>query len=479
MKRSHVREIQLHRIVLNVLVPTLLIAVSGSWIEADDTPGSTLNPAELFNARIMPIFRSSDPSSCVQCHLSSVDLKNYILPSHEKTFLSLRDQGLIDLEAPARSKILTLIRMGDKDQDGKARRIHEKTRLAEYEAFATWVDACCKDPKLRTQPPLTKAERAAPASSNAVIRHARKSRVVDSFARNVWSQRMRYFPCHTPHEIDPSNGRHQVAIKNMKKFKELYPAELIERLKIFKESPEATLESLVTRSRNTPKGQTPLLNLADPANSLLLLKPMSKVPPKNADGSFDLPSPNDRPMTHMGGLKLHKNDQSYKSIISWMTDYAAVVNGQYKSVDELPADNWHGSKLGLRMIEAPADWKVGTPVQLYVHQWNEASKSWADQAVAFTQGTVTPRHMVNGSLFLLKTKQSSGNDKHNAKNATLPRGRYQVRAYVDSDGLLAADPTLMLSEKHFVGQAEIKSARWREGFRQAESVTGAAFAALK
>ena len=56
--------------------------------------GSEPTPAEVFDQRIMPIFRSQDPSSCVQCHLSSVDLKEYILPSSEATFASLRDQGL-------------------------------------------------------------------------------------------------------------------------------------------------------------------------------------------------------------------------------------------------------------------------------------------------------------------------------------------------------------------------------------------------
>jgi hypothetical protein len=61
---------------------------------------------ELFNQRILPIFRSPNPSSCVQCHLSSVDLKQYILPSSDATFVSLRDQGLIDLQHPAQSKIL-------------------------------------------------------------------------------------------------------------------------------------------------------------------------------------------------------------------------------------------------------------------------------------------------------------------------------------------------------------------------------------
>jgi hypothetical protein len=463
----------MRRTISTILFAALCIAGSGLSVPAEDTPGSGLSPAELFNARIMPIFRSPQPSSCVQCHLSSVDLKNYILPSHEKTFLSLRDQGLIDLDAPAKSKILTLIRMGDKDQDRGARLIHEKTRLAEYEAFAAWVDACCSDSKLRNLPPLTKAERATPESSNAVIRHARKSRVVDSFVRNIWSQRMRCFPCHTPHEIDPSNGRHQVAIKNMKKFEQQLPPELMERIRIFKKTPEATMQYLVEKSRDTPRGQIPLLDLEDPARSLLLLKPLSKVPKKNADGSFELPSP-DGPMTHMGGLKMHRNDQSYKSFIAWMQDYASVVNGRYKSVDELPADNWFGSKLVLRLTATPADWAVGTPVQLFVHRWNASSESWNDRAIAFTQGTVTPRHMVNGTLFLLGEEKSPAARGLNAENPTLPRGRYQVRAYVDSDRLLDEDPTLLLGQKQYVGQAEIKSARWREGFRQAESVSGAA-----
>jgi hypothetical protein len=48
-----------------------------------------------------------------------VDLKNYILPSHEKTFVSLRDQGLIDLENPADSKILRLIAMGGGRESGR------------------------------------------------------------------------------------------------------------------------------------------------------------------------------------------------------------------------------------------------------------------------------------------------------------------------------------------------------------------------
>ena len=71
----------------------LITAALPSLLRASDD----VAPLQIFEERILPIFKSPEPSSCVQCHLSSVDLKDYILPSHEKTFVSLRDQGLIDL----------------------------------------------------------------------------------------------------------------------------------------------------------------------------------------------------------------------------------------------------------------------------------------------------------------------------------------------------------------------------------------------
>src|SRR3954454_11826033 len=98
------------------------------------------SPAPVVQARILPIFKSPNPSSCVQCHLAGVDLKDYILPDHEKTFRSLRDQGLIDVGKPEKSKILRLIQMGEGEKRGAAL-IHAKARKAEYEAFAAWITA--------------------------------------------------------------------------------------------------------------------------------------------------------------------------------------------------------------------------------------------------------------------------------------------------------------------------------------------------
>src|SRR5213593_1769326 len=114
----------------------IVAALGAGFAAADGEP----RPAEIFEQRIMPIFRSPNPSSCTECHLAGVDLKNYILPSHEKTFVSLRDQGLINLDAPADSKILRLIAMGGGTNQG-AGLISAKVRDAEYGAFAEWIKA--------------------------------------------------------------------------------------------------------------------------------------------------------------------------------------------------------------------------------------------------------------------------------------------------------------------------------------------------
>ena len=117
------------------------------------TPGSSPAPddaaasAKVFEDRILPIFKSPDPSSCARCHLASVDLKDYILPSAKDTFLALRDQGLIDLAKPEDSKILKLINRGANDPKA-AGLISAKRQKAEYEAFAAWIKACAADPAL-------------------------------------------------------------------------------------------------------------------------------------------------------------------------------------------------------------------------------------------------------------------------------------------------------------------------------------------
>ena len=457
------------KLLTMTLLTAALLGASGGVAKSDDE--GDLSPLALFDQRIMPIFKSPRPSSCVQCHLASVDLKNYILPSHEKTFVSLRDQGLINLDHPEKSKILTLIRMGNKDLDKGARLIHEKTRKAEYAAFAAWIKACCSDPQLRNLPKLDSGEQAKPSRANPVIRHARKSRVVDSFVRNIWSQKMRCFPCHTPHEIDPSNPKHKVAIKKQKEFKQKYG----ERMEIFRETPEATLDYLIKASRKPSQNAYPLINLKEPRNSLLVLKPTAKLPKRGPDKQFEQPSSSD-PVTHMGGLKMHRDDQSYKSFIAWIQDYANVVGDRYTRVEQLPADNWYPTNLVLKVFGTPKSWSAGTPVQLFVHAWDQQQGTWKEDPLAFTQGTVTPRGRVMGALFLLPAKNAAGRlSAANLKTVTPRPGRFLIKAYLDAQHRLDKDPAVLLGEEDFASQAVIQVEQWREGFRFGTVVPGERF----
>jgi len=177
----------------------------------------------------------------------------------------------------------------------------------------------------------------------------------------------------------------------------------------------------------------------------------------------------------MGGLKMHLNDASYKSFVTWIQDYAKVVGDRYDTAAELPADNLYPSKQVLRLKDAPQVWAKGTPVQFFVHAWNAQQHTWAAQASAFTQGLVTPRHMAMGSLFLLAAKDQDATRQWDPENATLAAGKYLVKVYVDTHERLASDPTAYLDDSDLYGQIELENAQWLEGFKQAEWISGADF----
>ena len=111
-------------------------------------------------------------------------------------------------------------------------------------------------------------------------------------------------------------------------------------------------------------------------------------------------------------------------------------------------------------------------MQLFVHPWNAEEEVWAPEPAAFTQGTVTPRKMVNGGLFIFTSATTDHSTAADQRVTTLPRGKYLVKAYLDAKGRLARDPAVLLTEEDYFGQAELKRARWREGFRQAEVIPG-------
>ena len=283
---------------------------------------------------------------------------------------------------------------------------------------------------------------------------------------------MRCFPCHTPYELDEDNPKHQRPIKKVKQLAKKLGAKTAERLQIFRETPEATLQYLIEDSRRTPPDRLPLLNLKAPRKSLLVLKPTSRLP-KKTEETREPPSYID-PVSHLGRLKMHRDDPSYKAFVAWLEDYAKVVGDRYRSVDELPADNWYTSKRVVIVRDVPDDWPKLARVQLFVYAWDKATDAWAKTPIAFTQNSVTPRRKVVGALFLLRPAEVGAAATWEPASRRPEPGKYLIKAYLDSQRRLADDPTAMLGDNEFYGQVSVE-ARWRKGFRAAEKIDGRLF----
>jgi hypothetical protein len=380
-------------------------------------------PEELFTKRIEPIFKSPNPSSCVQCHLSGVDLKDYIRPTHRETFLSLRDQGLVDLDHPEKSKILHLIDMGKEAK--KATDIQKKNREAEYEAFAAWVKASCADKELRDAPKSKAETLAKPAKPDAVIRHARKDRVLESFENTVWALRFRCVSCHT------EEGAAERARKK--------PTESVgEHMAWIRPTAEETLTYL---------SRTKLMDTKKPDRSKLLLKPL-----------------NDE-VSHGGGVKFLVGDQGYKAFRAFLDDYAAVVNGSYAKADELPKKPklvQFGTQSWLKMQNTPLAW-ADKYVAVKLYAWNAAKGAWASEPTATTDRKVWGGGKLwQHNLTLLATPDSADAKRWKTGTPKLAPGKYLMKVYLDADDKLAKNWKAELSETDYIGQAVVES-KWPTG----------------
>lgn len=401
-----------------LLLTAMLATALGGMSPAAAAPPDD-SPEAIFQRRILPIFRSPKPSSCVECHLSGVDLKDYIKPSQEQTFAALRDQGLIDLERPRASKILRLINMGAEDEQKSDRpRVSQEARRAELEAFTAWIEAACGDPALREAPSLPEGETAGPDRPDEVIRHNRIDRVLDSFERNVWALRFRCNGCHM------ATGHAFARLKR----------ENGEKMEWMKPDSTDTMRYLIDKK---------LIDVDRPEKSLLLLKPLNKV-------------------EHGGGLKMARGDTDYLAFLSWIEDYARVAGDSYESAADLPPPTKRiGSEIWLRIEGVPEKW-LGKTGLMTVHAWDTAAKSWRKAPAAVNSFNVrrNPRFGTFAQCFLM-IEPAAGAD-----TPELPTGEYLVRMYLDERPRATTDFDEALKTARHVGDAKVQSV-WKPGFLRA------------
>ncbi len=405
------------------------ILLSAFLIPVSSVSAAGPTAAEIFEQRIMPIFKSPNPSSCVQCHLAGVDLKNYILPDAEKTFRSLRDQKLIDLERPDKSKIIKLIEKGKADAKA-ANAVSAKIRKLERDAFVAWITACAADPKLKEAPKLDPKELAKPERPVDVIWHARKDNVLESFEKNVWAWRFRCMNCHT--EGTPQSDK-------LRK-------EHGDRVSWVKKAGAAeTMDYLMA---------TKLIDIENPEKSLLLTKPLGEK--------------------HGGGIKFVVGDDAYKGFRTWIEDVAAIRKNKYLTAKDLPPANdsqplRFGSDIWLKITDCPPEWH-GKLLQARIYPWDANRSMWEDFPIAVSDRPVNGKMKLwQHNLTLLSAKNLERAEEFR-KGAALPEGKYLVKMYVDAEEKLAKDWKAVLTEKEFAGQIEVQSA-WKPGYGSMTAVT--------
>ena len=398
--------------VAGTVIGAILVLAGSVW----HLSGATASPSsrQIFERRIAPILKTQNPSSCAECHLGGVDLKDYIAGTEERTFASLRDQGLVDLKTPDGSKILRLIRMSSPQSS----LVTQKVRSQEYEAFRDWIRACAADPRLAKAPRLAPTQVRRPAASDPVIRHGRSDQVLQRFETTVWAQQQRCAGCHAPgNELNRKNVAQHGDRMNW----------------VVPNDARATLTRLVERR---------LVNPDAPAKSLLLIKPTLEVP-------------------HGGGRKMQVGDEGYKTFRRFLEDYAAIVQARYRTAEQLPpapTERFLSTEYWLKLEETPPTW-ADRLLGVDLHAWDERIRSWSKERVATSDRQVFGKgRLWQHNLDLVVPAGGR------VQPVSLASGRYLVRIYVDRENALEKDWTRELRQPgHFVGEVELPSG-WQPGY---------------
>ena len=402
-------------------------ADSGHQQQTGDTiPVSALRPASeaeanqaesnsdalaIFKRRLLPILHAKNPSSCMECHLSGVDLKDYLLPDQKETFAALRRDGLIDVKQPEKSKILKFIRR----KPEQTTLISEKVRKQELEAFRAWIYAAVKDPALLS---ATSDASLGSALPDEVIRHARKDRVLASFLDNIWSEIGRCINCHSPERNQRLVKKHGEQVSWIK------PGD-----------PQGTLDQAVEQG---------IIDVDFPDESLILMKPFVLV-------------------EHVGGPKFALGSRTDKNFRRFLNDYAAVVNKKYQSKDQLPQPAKVVTQMTgqhLRIVDLPARFDK---LLLRVNIYRKLYTGWSKTPWATTDNSVNgKRHMWQSSIFV-SAPRGSQRAKQFGTSANLPSGRYLIKIYIDRDDQSKKNRDYEFSEDDFFGEVEIDG-EWPPGY---------------
>jgi hypothetical protein len=240
---------------------------------------------DLYTRRIAPLLATDRPKTCNTCHLSGIDLEMFVQDTPCQTMACLETKGLVDLADPASSTILRWISRADPASPLIDQRVIDE----EYAAFLAWIeatatcggcyvgDAPCGTPvqhSCEADDPKTDTYED-PGDCSMLTRET-------LFRRRVYAWRGRCSPCHLDdNEVDAPKWIATGACE---------------------------LGSLTTMRNVSGRG---LVDLDDPAASLLLLKPLAESAGGVKHGGHD----------KFAGV----DDPAYVDFLAWISREAACT----------------------------------------------------------------------------------------------------------------------------------------------------------
>jgi hypothetical protein len=264
-------------------------AMAGAMDEPEPLACDPESGLELFERRIEPLLAEDRPSSCTTCHLAGLDLGAFVQGDPCTTMACMDAQGLVNLVDPEQSLVLSWIGRATPD----SALVTEEVIAQEYAGMLEWIEysARCGDEACGPiEDPC--ADRAAQEVCEVTFDPLEEPEVFDDpgdcsdatleglFQSTVFSWRGRCFPCHFETEDFDApkwirSGNCEIgAVRTMRAVVELG-----------------------------------VVDLEDPASSLLLLKPLDEA----AGG-----------VPHEGHAKISDTQEAaYVDFLRWLERYAA------------------------------------------------------------------------------------------------------------------------------------------------------------
>jgi hypothetical protein len=243
----------------SALILALLMALAAGMAACEsyivlDRDTCAASPGQLYTQRIQPLLTTDRPASCSACHASGVELADFVRGTECEAMACLQEQGLVRLDAPEESVLLSWIGRVPPDSSLIDASVVKEERAAFLEWFQheaacqSCAGTACPDPEPTGCAADDRPENTYDAATDPG--DCSDETLERLFRGTVFTWRARCAPCH---------------IEGLKS--------AAATARFFFQDGDCGVASLASLNRMVALG---LIDVDDPMRSLLLLKPLAE-----------------------------------------------------------------------------------------------------------------------------------------------------------------------------------------------------------